>query len=232
MFFLDVFKIKNIEFKNFNVKGQFMICMLCGTANRVDIDKCKQCGSDLATESKSFLSGIKTPAPTILVTKFPETKKNELGRKTEYIVPGSNVDNISNSSEIREVVENRNARKTQLLSSKDPNEANAPTANNPKLVGFLVSYSWNTSGEAYKIYDGKNSFGSSSKVDWPIPFDRALSSEHFVVMARGDRIKIKDLTSTNATTVDGVEIWSESSDVVHGTKIKAGDTEFIMVLIP
>jgi pSer/pThr/pTyr-binding forkhead associated (FHA) protein len=59
-----------------------------------------------------------------------------------------------------------------------------------------------------------------------------MSSEHFVVMVRGGRIKVRDLTTTNATTVDGVEIWGDSADATHGTKIKAGDTEFVLVLIP
>lgn len=209
-----------------------MRCMLCGTANREDANKCKQCGSDLTKESKPFSSVRSTPAPTILVTNSPDNNKGVSGRKTEFLVPDSDADNMSSPVTPRETAGNNSARKTQYI-PPDAAAALAPQATTkPKLVGFLVSYTWNVSGDAFKIYEGKNSFGSSSAVDSPVPADRAMSSEHFVVMVRGGRIKVRDLTTTNATTVDGVEIWGDSTDAIHGSKIKAGDTEFILALIP
>ncbi len=209
-----------------------MRCMLCGTANREDANKCKQCGSDLTKESKPFSSGRSTPAPTILMTNSPESNLGAGGRKTEYLVPESDADSVGVPVAPREAAANRNARKTQFIAPDEAASLTSQASNKPKLVGFLVSYTWNIKGDAFKIYDGKNSFGSSSTVDSPVPSDRAMSSEHFVVMVRGGRIKVRDLTTTNATTVDGVEIWGDSADATHGTKIKSGDTEFVLVLIP
>lgn len=209
-----------------------MRCMLCGTANHEDANKCKQCGSDLTKDSKPFSSGRSTPAPTILVTHSSNTNQGDGGRKTEYLVPDIDADNAGAAVTYRELAGGRNVRKTQFI-APDEVAAVAPQASNkPKLVGFLVSYTWNASGDAFNIYDGKNSFGSSSSVDSPVPSDRAMSAEHFAVMVRGGRIKVKDLTTTNATTVDGVEIWGDSADATHGARIKAGDTEFVLVLIP
>ena len=209
-----------------------MGCMLCGTENREGAQKCKQCGSDLTRESKPLVGSRNTPAPTILVANSPDNSKSGNNRKTEYISAEPTAGNSSPAQEPREAPARNNSRKTQYVSPSDLAADAVNVSGKPRLVGFLVSYTWSASGDAFKIYDGKNSFGSSSAVDSPIPSDRAMSSEHFVVMVRGDRIKIRDLTTTNATMVDGVEIWGDSADAVHGTKIKAGDTEFIVTLIP
>lgn len=209
-----------------------MGCMLCGTENREGAQKCKQCGSDLTRESKPLVGSRNTPAPTILVANSPDNSKSGNNRKTEYISAEPKADSSSPAQESRDAPARNNSRKTQYVAPADLASDAINAAGKPRLIGFLVSYTWSASGDAFKIYDGKNSFGSSNTVDSPVPLDRAMSSEHFVVMVRGDRIKIRDLTTTNATTVDGVEIWGDSADAVHGTKIKAGDTEFVVTLIP
>lgn len=209
-----------------------MRCMLCGTANLEDANQCKQCGSALSKESKPFLSGRSTPAPTILVANVPQPAKIDVGTKTEYMLSGSDADIAGGRESADEVTVYKSAIKTQYISPDDAAAVAPQVANKPKLVGFLVSYTWNISGDAFSIYEGKNSFGSSHAVDSPISSDRAMSAEHFVVMVRAGRIKIKDSTTTNATIVDGVEIWGDSADAAHGSRIKAGETEFILTLIP
>jgi hypothetical protein len=206
--------------------------MLCGTENREGAQKCKQCGSDLTREAKPLVGSRSTPAPTILVPNSADNSKPGNNRKTEYISAEPAAATSSPAQESRDAPARNNARKTQYVAPTDLTADSVSPGGKPRLVGFLVSYTWSASGEAFKIYDGKNSFGSSREVDSAIPSDRAMSSEHFAVMVRGDRIKIKDLDSTNATTVDGVEIWGDSADAVHGTKVKAGDTEFVLTLIP
>lgn len=209
-----------------------MRCMLCGTANLEGANQCKKCGSDLSKESKPFLSGRSTPAPTILVANAPRPVKSDIGTKTEYMVSGSDADIASSEERADEASGDKRAMKTEYIPPDDAAAAPSQVTNKPKLVGFLVTYSWNISGDAFSIYEGKNSFGSSKAVDSPIPSDRAMSAEHFVVMVRAGRIKIKDSTTTNATIVDGIEIWGDSADAVHGSRIKAGETEFILTLIP
>jgi len=209
-----------------------MRCMLCGTSNIEDANKCKKCGSDLSKESRPFLTSRSTPAPTILVANAPRPVKMSDCAKTEYIVPDIDSDIADSRESTDEAAADNSTMKTQYISTNDPTAVSPQFSNKRKLVGFLVSYSWNVSGDAFGIYEGKNSFGSSHAVDSPILSDRAMSAEHFIVMVRSGRIKIKDLTTTNATTVDGVEIWGDSADATHGSKIKAGETEFILTLIP
>jgi FHA domain len=209
-----------------------MRCMLCGTANREDVYQCKKCGSDLSKEPKPFLTGRTTPAPTILVAKSSRSVQTDIIDKTDHMVSENKVDTADSVLAAGETTTQSGVLKTHYISPDDACAVSSAVTHKPRLVGFLVSYTWNTSGDAFRIYEGKNIFGSSESVDSPVPSDRMMSAEHFAVMVRAGRIKIKDLTTTNATIVDGVEIWGDSVDAGHGTKIHAGTTEFILTLIP
>jgi hypothetical protein len=209
-----------------------MRCMLCGTANREDANKCKKCGSALSKASKPLLTGRGTPAPTILVAQPSQSIQGDMVSRTDYIVSENHADTIDRAAVADGIARHSSALKTLYLSPDDIAAIPSEVTNKPKLVGFLVSYTWNAVGDAFRIYEGKNSVGSSGVVDVSVPSDRAMSSEHFAVMVRAGRIKIKDLTTTNATTVDGVDVWGDSVDASHGTIIKAGATEFILTLIP
>lgn len=209
-----------------------MRCMLCGTANREDANRCKKCGSDLSRESKPFSTGRSTPAPTILVANASQSPKREIGTKTEYIGSGTSADIAGSRESADEAADDQRPQRTRIIPPDDATAIAAQVTSKPKLVGFLVSFTWNPSGDVFRIFEGKNSFGSSKAVDSPILSDRTMSAEHFAVMVRAGRVKIKDSTTTNATMVDGVEIWGDSADVTHGSRIKAGETEFVLTLIP
>jgi pSer/pThr/pTyr-binding forkhead associated (FHA) protein len=102
----------------------------------------------------------------------------------------------------------------------------------PPLSGFLVTYSWDTAGLWFPVREGKNTYGSGKSCDGVVHQDRALSGEHFAIMCRNGEIRVRDLASTNATVVDGNEVWGETVVATHGSNIRAGDTTFVLVLIP
>lgn len=102
----------------------------------------------------------------------------------------------------------------------------------PRLTGFLVSFTWDTSGQWFPIREGKNFFGTKPDADGSVPNDVAMSSEHFVVHCRGKRVVVKDLGSTNATFVDDEELSYEHTDAHQGAVIRAGDTLFQLMLVP
>ena len=110
--------------------------------------------------------------------------------------------------------------------------ARAAAPSLPRVVGFLVSYTWDHAGQVFPLREGKNTFGSRPDCDGPVTQDRAMSGQHFAVMCRAGQVRVRDLDSTNATTVDGQEIWGDSSAADHASVIKAGDTVFQVVLIP
>jgi pSer/pThr/pTyr-binding forkhead associated (FHA) protein len=109
----------------------------------------------------------------------------------------------------------------------------APPVDLPPLVGFLSSFSARPDGVYFPVREGRNRFGSDpSQVDHALPWDRAMSGRHFALMVRNGRVRVLDENSTNATRVDGVEIWGDAEDANHGSIIQAGDTTFELTLIP
>lgn len=71
-----------------------------------------------------------------------------------------------------------------------------------KIVGWLITYDFNPNGLDYKLYEGKNEFGSSTKTKNSIPGDKEISGFHFTIIYRNGKFAIKDEQSTNGTTVN------------------------------
>jgi len=123
-------------------------------------------------------------------------------------------------------------RKTVYVPPEEVERQVGATVARPRVVGFLVTYTWDPGGEFFAFREGKNVVGSAQGCDFALGRDRAMSGQHFAVMVRGGKVRVKDLDSTNATKVDGQEIWGEAVDVRHGSVVKAGDTTFRVVLVP
>jgi hypothetical protein len=125
------------------------------------------------------------------------------------------------------------SKKTRFIAPEAQSNAIAvaPLAHGP-LAGFLVTFSWDPSGLYFPVREGKTTFGSDPSCDGVISKDRAISGKHFAVMIRKGVVKVRDLDSTNATQVDGQEVWGDSRPATHGSFVKAGDTRFMLVMIP
>ncbi|CAB4548943.1 MAG: DUF3662 domain-containing protein [Actinobacteria bacterium] len=79
------------------------------------------------------------------------------------------------------------------------------------------------SGVEYRLKRGANTVGRDEKADIFID-DRGLSRFHFEIAWNGETAAIRDLQSTNGTSVDGIKV----NEVVlqSGNKITAGRSEF------
>jgi|GEM_PF-1801122 len=200
-----------------------MKCMLCGTENKAEARNCKGCGALLAPRETS-ISGRKV-APTIV---DPIPSAGGSGSKTRVVSPDE-FDQIQNSNQQTTA----ESKKTRYVAPG--NSPIAPVHGSSAvapLAGFLVSFSWDTTGLWFPVREGRTVVGTDSACDAVIKQDRAMSGKHFAIMVRKGAIRIRDLETTNATSVDGKEVWSDSLAGFHGTKIKAGDTEFTLVMIP
>lgn len=208
-----------------------MKCILCGTDNRPEANRCKGCGASLTSGKEGGLVG-RGPSPTVLESPGTDAAcppdSSGGGRKTR-LVGMNEVDQGRGGVPLASGQPGR--RKTVYVPPDREGEA-AIASVKPKLVGFLVSFTWDRSGQAFQFREGKTVFGSEPGCDAVLPADRAMSGKHFAVMCRTGEVKIRDLDSTNATTVDGVEIWGDSASAKHGTAVRAGDTVFQVVLIP
>lgn len=202
-----------------------MRCMLCGTDNREGALRCKSCGGSLETAPKGPGVPGKTPAPTVLEGTPPPAPVSDSKRKTTLVPPGVVLEPAAPP-------QFEGKRKTVYVPPEEAEKQAGATVARPRVVGFLVTYTWDPAGEFCAFREGKTEVGSAQGCDFTLPRDRAMSGRHFAVMVRGGKVRVKDLDSTNATKVDGVEIWGEAADVRHGSAIKAGDTTFRVVFVP
>jgi hypothetical protein len=91
---------------------------------------------------------------------------------------------------------------------------------------FIVeSFSGPAAGRKFDLPDAVAvTFGRSEKSRFVIPEDTHLSGAHFSLECHGEKCRIKDLTSTNGTFVNGVRI--AETDIVIGVVISAGSCAF------
>jgi hypothetical protein len=100
-----------------------------------------------------------------------------------------------------------------------------------RLVGWIITYTWNPAGDFYGIREGKTRIGSGAANDILIA-DSMVSSEHAQILYRDGNTRIKDAFSTNGTFVNGTDAGDESVVLKHGDKIILGRTEFLVCLVP
>ena len=108
---------------------------------------------------------------------------------------------------------------------------------NRRLVGLLVSYSANPTGEVYKVYDGRTTIGRDRTCDIPFPNDQHMSSKHLLIQyveAKGAfRAQEYDKGSANGSFVNGqVYVLGDVIDLKNNDVIVIGGTKFIFLAIP
>jgi len=93
-----------------------------------------------------------------------------------------------------------------------------------KLAGWLVSFTIDTNGADFKIYEGRNLIGSDSACDVVVPNDPAVSGKHLTILHRMGHFKFRDEFSTNGTFIN--DIFEEEGSLKDGDLIRIGDTIF------
>ncbi|MGN0033985.1 MAG: FHA domain-containing protein [Candidatus Limimorpha sp.] len=110
-------------------------------------------------------------------------------------------------------------------------------AENRRLVGLLVSYSANPTGEVYKVYEGRTTIGRDRTCDIPFPNDTHMSAKHLLIQyveAKGAfRAQEYDKGSANGSYVNGqVYVLGDVIDLKNNDVIVIGGTKFIFLSIP
>ena len=109
-------------------------------------------------------------------------------------------------------------------------------ADNRKIAGVLLSYSWNPFGQLYEIRQGRNHIGAGEipgedrRVDVYCPNDTLLSSDHAMILVQDGRFYIEDLASVNGTKVNGEPIHPGRPEPLQSpAEIRVGETVFTFV---
>ena len=100
-----------------------------------------------------------------------------------------------------------------------------------KIVGVLITYSWQDSGQVFPVLEGRNLIGKDpDQCDICIPQDATLSAVNTFITYRRHFI-IGDKVSMSGTDVDGEPIETEFVTLRNYAKIRTGSTYWTFVSI-
>jgi hypothetical protein len=170
----------------------------------------------------------------------PYCAREEQGKKKDPVQsPSPGEASMANERQHTRVVSNTGSlgeRKTEIYSSPAPNPAPSSAADNRKIVGVLLSYSWNPYGRLHEIRQGRNHIGAGQirgedrTCDVHCPDDTVLSSDHAMILVQDGRFYIEDLASVNGTKVDGQPVPPGRLEPLPSpAEIGAGETVFTFV---
>lgn len=94
-----------------------------------------------------------------------------------------------------------------------------------KLVGWLVSYTLDSMGVDFKLYEGRNIIGRDMDCNITVN-DNMVSSKHAVLLFRAGKYSITDSQSSHGTFVNDEDIELEPRYLKDGDVIKMGQTIF------
>ncbi|MCL2041949.1 MAG: FHA domain-containing protein [Bacteroidales bacterium] len=109
---------------------------------------------------------------------------------------------------------------------KEKPETKKDSRSSRRLVGWLVTYSFDPLGVGFEVYEGLNVIGSGANCNITIN-DETMSDRHATVLFRAEKYKIRDELSTFGTLVNGEDIETDAVDLRDGDVITMGETTFL-----
>ncbi len=94
-----------------------------------------------------------------------------------------------------------------------------------KLVGWLVTYSFDPLGVDYKLYEGRNIIGRDIDCNITVN-DGRMSGKHAVLLFRANKYSLTDTQSSHGTFVNDEDIELEPHYLKDGDIIRMGNTTF------
>ena len=179
---------------------------------------------------KQDLSGIKT---VVDGGGFPEPED-------QFVSPNNQRGTLLVSADAGGLVNNSQKldHKGTIIADYSPHQKAPSHEFNPqparaekKLVGWVVSFSWNPQGDDHRIRKGRTKIGSDPMMDIVIN-DGLVSGKHAILIYRSGKLKIRDEMSVNGTFVNDEDIGDDPTVLKDGDIIRFGTvTEFKLRLI-
>ena len=122
----------------------------------------------------------------------------------------------------------------------DPVAVKPKFRDNRKIIGVLVSYTWEAEGQVFPVRQGRTHIGAGQikedtehrVVDVYCPDDNLLSEDHAVILIQKDKFWIRDLDSTNGTFLNGEQLRpDQAEELPNNSEIKTGKTVFTFLKI-
>jgi pSer/pThr/pTyr-binding forkhead associated (FHA) protein len=101
-------------------------------------------------------------------------------------------------------------------------------AQDRKITGILVTFTWRYQGALFPLYEGRNVIGSGDPSDIQITkaTDPEMSADHALILCRAGRVELHDLCSTNGTFLNEKYVERDGADLTDGDAIRTGRTVF------
>ena len=122
-----------------------------------------------------------------------------------------------------------------LYSGHDPVSPRQP-ADNRKIVGVLITYTWTPTGEMFPVKQGRTHIGAGQirgedrQVEVVCGPDDQVSADHAMILVQGDNFFLQDLSSSNGTMLNGTTIRPELPEPLPSpAEIRVGQTVFTFV---
>ena len=96
-----------------------------------------------------------------------------------------------------------------------------------KLVGWLVTYSFDPMGVDYKLYEGRNSIGRDMDCNITVN-DGFMTGKHATLLFRAGQYALKDEMSSHGTFVNDENIGFETYTLKDGDVVRMGRTVFMV----
>ena len=130
------------------------------------------------------------------------------------------VEGSSDATEKTEIMDNKADKTAIHQAGEDSSESQS---SGRKLVGWLVSYTWNPKGVDYQLREGKTTLGADNSSDICLN-DPEISAHHCTILYRSGNFQIKDEFSTNGLAINDKEV-DDKSELNDGDLITIGKTE-------
>jgi hypothetical protein len=99
-----------------------------------------------------------------------------------------------------------------------------------RIVGVLVTFTWQREGELFVVRTGKNSIGANADADISIASDPTMSGEHAFVLYQTGICYVNDRVSANGTWLNGKVVAPGSTQQLENyATIKTGSTVWTFI---
>jgi pSer/pThr/pTyr-binding forkhead associated (FHA) protein len=106
-----------------------------------------------------------------------------------------------------------------------------------RIVGALITYTWNTAGDLFPVKEGKNFIGagevhsdaSHQQCEVLISQDPRMSAEHALILYRHGRYDLYDQQSSNGTFLGNEMIPTSGTELPNNAVIRTGSTVWAFV---
>jgi hypothetical protein len=102
----------------------------------------------------------------------------------------------------------------------------------PRLIGWLVSFSHHPAGRDYPLRQGRNRIGKNPNCDIRLDYDHRVSGSHATIRFNSEgELQIKDNDSQNGTLLNGEDLFSGPQAMKDKDQVTIGGTVLTLYLI-